>query len=722
MTVDYIDAELTDAVDEDGENSSDASLISRFENMHRLPYRHRHLFQMAPFLRRYVYDYAMLLEDEDAVATNMVLRNQFVTMSNLTARKPDVKVNPSRKLAPRLEGIPVAQSEDQIYLSKTCEIFLQHTMEQLDWEVQIDAMGQDALTVPLVWAKIIYLEDYLRSPLGGRHGNTLTERQQKYKRLKEDYDDGLFNDHNSQYAEMKRMSDSIKKDMLADIQDELLEEPALQELDTDEEGDEIFVDDPTDERVEIMQRLEGEELLSLDLLPENPYLMGFALDNVLMEDIRWDWSIQRMEDIHKANWIEQRVWMTDEEIREQFNFNEDRMRSLGINRNKSIEGGTSSPDNITDANRNEFHIDVESSNMGTKYAVWERWSKEDGLVYTWVEGDKEFASVIEPPVTSRYWYPFHVLGFNRVTGRFIPVSDVMLSMSLQDEINEKRTFEKQFIRAAMPRYGIAAGMINDHEMWNVSEMPPGSLIQFQRPEIANSVFEFGPIRYDPLLFDATKPRTEMELVTGNSNAALGSTGQSDFATTDAIAAQSMGIQTDRRRKILERFQQQMLRAILDIAVQVIPAENMQSIVGPGYFWPEIDRETMYNDLLTEIVAGSTAATEKQKELTAAIQIGTVAFQHQLPLNGVEYLKWLIMVADDRQPLDKLILPFTPEQQVQIQMARLMNQIGTDPSVPSTNTAAPADPTGVLQGAPGREPFGDTPPEPGSVTGPVQIAA
>jgi hypothetical protein len=521
---------------------------------------------------------------------------------------------------------------------------------------------------------------------------------------------------------MKDLSDSIRREMLADAQDDLRMNPPAEAIIHDPEtGLDTVGPDPLDPRIDSTLKLEqGQGLLPLSALPETPHLLGFTLDQVLMEDFRYDWGITRHEKFHEATWMAHRVWMLPEEIREHWNVSEERLQKATAPQHESADGVHSANADDSEVGRNEMNPDLENTEMGEKIAVWERWDKIQGLVYTWIDGDSEFLSVIEPPVTSRYWYPFHMVPpLNRVTGRLCGPSDVMLTMSLQDEINELHTYRRAATRAHMPRWGIAAGLLDEGELFNVAEADPYSLIPFRRPEVANGVFEFAPGTFDERLFDSSRAEVGIERMSGNPSSALGATGSANFATEEAVAAQQMGVQMKFRLKLIERHAQEIVNSVADLMVQTYPLENVQAIAGGHAAWPELDRENMYNDLLVEITAGSTAAVDKAEMFQMAMQFGGLAQTSGLPLNPVEYTKKLMEMADFRWPIEDMIIPLGPEMMAAMMQAKLLNGQANNPQVPEAGGAAGPQDDPTQEGDEGGRPaFGNQPPTQESLPGPV----
>jgi hypothetical protein len=70
-----------------------------------------------------------------------------------------------------------------------------------------------------------------------------------------------------------------------------------------------------------------------------------------------------------------------------------------------------------------------------------------------------------PENTPQRWYPFYVLGFNLVEGRWRPISEVELMMGLQDEYNTTRTDYAEARKDATPiRFFRKAGNLTEEDL------------------------------------------------------------------------------------------------------------------------------------------------------------------------------------------------------------------------------------------------------------------
>jgi hypothetical protein len=101
--------------------------------------------------------------------------------------------------------------------------------------------------------------------------------------------------------------------------------------------------------------------------------------------------------------------------------------------------------------------------------VIEIWDKENGVVRTVVKGMNRWArEPYAPQHAPQRWYPFYVLGFNIIEGRWRPISDVELLKGLQDEYNTTRTNYADVREKAVPKRIIRkGGNLSEEDVKNV---------------------------------------------------------------------------------------------------------------------------------------------------------------------------------------------------------------------------------------------------------------
>jgi hypothetical protein len=328
--------------------------------------------------------------------------------------------------------------------------------------------------------------------------------------------------------------------------------------------------------------------------------------------------------------------------------------------------------------------------------------------YVWVDGADEFLVDETPEVTWRGFFPFAALLFNRVTGKLIPISDVRLQMPHQDEINQKRTHEREAQAAAYPRFIVQAGVLEEGEKTKLEQAIPYSVVELTRgDDVSKGLQELATsFKYDPKLYDTSKPEREMEYVSGISKAAAGQTGGSNTATEAAIADQEMGVQSDFRKTTVESFIGLVYRMMADMAIIAFPEANVKELVGPSAVWPQLDRENLWRGMQIDIVPGSSGAPDHQKEFTFWSNFGTLVTQFGQTPNGIYCLQQAIRSLGVAVDLSQAIVDPMLVMQAQAKGIQIPGAPNPNQSAGGSNNAP--KPPGAPQPGPGAPPMSQQP--------------
>ncbi len=616
-----------------GEGQTDEAtsrLIRRFQTEQEVPKWMATDWDRFEADRKYVHTDVMMPAVKDAVCTNLVLRNQYVRLSQTYARDPDLAVQPKRRLAPipNIEAIIDDASMVAVQLDyqeatnafliemhklglfgQTVEILVKHFADECGFRDHLMGAIQDATTVGIAWLKVSWQEDMDADPLNNRRANDFRDTVKRLSRLAHEFEDKKWDEADDRYREMR--------DLVVVTRDHVRREAWKNTVwGPDEDPREMRwnLDDPK-QRPPAMAEL-----------TEVPHYRGFVIDPVMPEDIRWDWTITRPEEIRKARWMAHAVRMSWDEIAEQFG----KDREDVMNAAPSRKGDDGTDQRIAPSGSGTItadpqdRTDTSGAESNGQVVVWERWDRSQNKVYVWVEGATDFLRCFEPEVVSRFWFPFFPLIFNRVTGKFLPLSDTQLTKQLNDEFNLLRTHDREGRRAAYNKYIVAKGFFSDTEMTNLKSCPPEGVVECERADEVHKYFSrvIGSA-YNPALYDTGKVRMDLDAMSGTSSASRGSVGQANFATEEENAAAQMEQDADRYRGRVEGVMNDVFQHMAEILVIVFPQSNAKAIAGPGAFWPHTDRETLWRNLLLEVEAGSTGKPDRQSSLAELEQIATV---------------------------------------------------------------------------------------------------
>jgi hypothetical protein len=695
------------------------------------------LVQVAPFLqtwyeqfdydRKYVNEECLLLDDENVVATNYILRNQMVLLANLHAFDPAISWKP----APIIGEYPPLLDT----YGKTLEIFCVKMAEETEMRRLLRGSIQDTSTIG--WQVVILTpqEDPKRDPVGARRQNDQLDNIARYQWLKKRYADGQFSEDSACAKEIKDLEQVViayAKDKL--LQD-LLNNPAQQVPVIDPmtgmpatdpvTGEPVTQDDLNDPRIAHQQALDAGQLPEDFDVGEIARYIGFNLSPIQAEDFRYDWTITQPERLYESKWLAYRVFMDYDTFGRSFEVTPEEVGGIllfGIdgkqisNDAKWTSASTSSGGVYDSEGPSDRKTMETNSNMG-RCAVWTMWNRDQGRVYVWVEGMRRFLQNYAPTIVGRRWFPFYLLSFTRVTGRMVPLSDTTLTRQLQNELNRRRTLEAEAQRASFPRIFIKKGALKDGEKERVENSNPYQVIELDNvDDIIKAFKETTPLPFNPDLYRRDETRMEMEMMSGVSRNAAG-TADGEVATTAAIANEQMGVQTDFRRSLFEEFIFDIMYDFAYMANQFFPEENIKKICGNGAYWPLLEREQFLRQLKLEVRAGSTGRPDVEKNLKSYQVLSELAPNLGLPLDG-EALLEDIMYDMGKPNWKKYIL--TPEKMMK-RAALGMPPGGTAAGAGGPGAGGPKGNAAKANPTPGdgSPPMSENgPPSPGQVPGPV----
>jgi len=631
---------------------SEAALVQKLTQMVEVPQFLTRWYGQFAVDRKYVNEVGMLLDTQNAVATNYILRNQIVLMSNLYAREPAISWKP----APIIGQHPPLLAD----FGKTLEIFCRKMGEEIELKRLLRGGIQDASTVGWAIFKLNPQEDPKLDPLGTRRQNDQLDNLARFQWLKRRFAHEQVSEDSATAQEIKDLEAVVAKYLQDQVESDLINnqpqmqpimapnpmtgmmEPQMNPV-TGEPLTQMDMSDPRLARLEALKT--GQVPTDMDVGEIARYI-GFNLDPIQPEDFRFDWTVASPENLHAGDWMAHRVFMDYDKFGSTFDISPAEIGKILL---FGDDGGRMSADTKwsaaslpsggrydgeAPADRNNIEA---TTNMG-RCAVWEMWDKRQGLVYTWVEGMQRFLRKNAPTIVGRRWFTFYFLPFNRVTGRPLAISDTLLTSPLQDELNRRRTQEAEAQDASFPRIFIKRGSMTKEEKNEVETSHAYQVIELDSPEDVTKAFaETRPLPFNPDLYNRNDVRMELEMMSGISRNAAGS-GEGDLATTAAIANEQMGVQVDFRRSLLDEMIFDILYDIAYMAVQFFPEENWKAICGDGAYVPMLEREVFLRQLKLEVRAGSTGRPDAEKNLKVYEMLAGMAPQLGLPLDGEALLE------------------------------------------------------------------------------------
>jgi len=336
---------------------------------------------------------------------------------------------------------------------------------------------------------------------------------------------------------------------------------------------------------------------------------GFVVDRLKSEDfLVLDESVVEFDEYVDSSALAQRTWYTVDRAKQIF-----RMEMTGATRygrprvdDKTAQSNNPNPDNTPPGDMYICAVEI--------------WDKENGVIRTVVKGMNRWVrEPYAPDHSPQRWYPFYVLAFNPIEGRWRPLSDVELLMGLQDEYNTTRTNYADVRKKAVPKRIVRKGgnlseqdvkniMNSDNEDWIAVEGNP------QMP-IAQDVMDLPGQKIDPQAYDTTIINRDMDLVAGRSDASRATLIKPKTATEAEIMQEAMSTRTAERRDTNEDLLSDMGAAALEIALNDLTKDQVKQLAGEDCEWPDAPEsvEEIYRQVVVRVRAGSTGKPNQAKE-------------------------------------------------------------------------------------------------------------
>jgi hypothetical protein len=363
-------------------------------------------------------------------------------------------------------------------------------------------------------------------------------------------------------------------------------------------------DDPTElarKRDEL--RANQKALASRD---EVKIFKGFAVDRLKSEDfLLLDESIVEFDEYVDARALGQRTWLTVNQAEQLF-----QMKMEGATR----YGRPRSDDKTANAN-------PENTPAGEMFVcAVEVWDKENGVVRTVVKGMNRWVrEPYAPPHASQRWYPFFILAFNVIEGRWRPISDVELLKGLQDEYNTTRTNYADIREKAVPKRIVRkGGGLSEEDVKNITGSGNKDWVAVEgnpTTPISNDVMDLPVQKIDPAAYDTTLINRDMDLVAGRSDASRAAMIKPKTATEAEIMQEAMSTRTAERRDTNEDLMSEMGEAALEIALQDLTRAEAMQLAGEECEWPEAPEsvESVFRQVVVRVRAGSTGKPNQAQE-------------------------------------------------------------------------------------------------------------
>lgn len=393
-----------------------------------------------------------------------------------------------------------------------------------------------------------------------------------------------------------------------------------------------------------------------------------------------------------ADWVSQEYMLTTDEIHEVYRVD------VGQSYRAHTMDGTGNHVDAATAERSTRGGSADEHRDATRAAVWEIYSRKDGLVYVVCDGYPDFLQ--EPAAPDVYldrFYPWFAIVMNEGyhEREIYPPSDIDLIRDMQMELNRARQGLREHRLANRPKVAVAAGMLEEEDKDKLRNHPPNAILELnalapgQKIEDVLQPVKMPPI--DPALYDTTPTFEDILRVLGEDQASMGQT--TSATATEAAVAQSAQ-HTDLASCIDDQddLLSELATAAGKIMMLNISAETVQRVVGPGAVWPQLSKDDVVENIYLTIRAGSTGRPNKQAEVMNA-QILFPMLQRVPGVNPEWMARELIKRIDDRLDVTEAMMAGVPSMDA---INRIQGTVAVPPPQDPQNPVT----TGQMQAAPG----------------------
>lgn len=291
--------------------------------------------------------------------------------------------------------------------------------------------------------------------------------------------------------------------------------------------------------------------------------------------------------------------------------------------------------------------------------VREIFDRRKGMVYFTVVGcNRWLKKPAKPDVDIDRFFPHFGLTFNEVEHEreLFPPSDVSLLKHPQREYNRAREDLRQHRYANRPLWATPAGALEKedkkslkdygaHDVVSLVGLAPGGKVGDLLQRVPVEAIDQNSYTTAPMFEDVLRTVGSQEAnLGGTSNATATEAGIADASRSEATASNIDDL--DETLADVARASAQILFGNMDV-------ETVKKIVGPGAAWPQVSKQEIYDEITTEIEAGSSGRPNKAQEIANMERMLPLLIQ--IPgikpmMLGKESLRRL----DDRLNLDDMV--------------------------------------------------------------------
>ena len=422
-----------------------------------------------------------------------------------------------------------------------------------------------------------------------------------------------------------------------------------------------------------------------------------------------------------ANWVAQEYLLTEDEIEEVY------MIDVGKGYTAYDENGVCTDRTVNDVD----HYAAGGGDSGDdgraqmRACVWEIYHRKDGVVYVVCDGYSDFLQVPAPPEAEiTRWWPWFAFvmneGYNEKT--VYPQSDIDLIKDMQLELNRSRQGLREHRRANRPKTAVAAGVLEEPDKEKLRTHPANALLELnalapgQKIDDVLQPVKMPPI--DPAVYDTAPVWEDVLRVLGSDPADQGNTSGAT-ATEVSVAEFSQNTDTSSIVDDMNDVLSNLARSASEILLLNVTAQTVQNVVGPGAVWPEIDKQTVSDNIWLKVDVGANGPPNRQQDVQMLTQL--LPLLQRVPGINPEWMaRQLIRRMGDDIDLSEAFTEGLPSVEA-------MNQLASRPPAPPGGPPAGEgeeggeDPSGAGKGPP-RPPGPANDPNAQGMAGPMNAPA
>ncbi len=565
--------------------------------------------------------------------------------------------NPEVSFSPS-EGVQQGQLPAVKAFSTVLQTAVQRSFRAARLKRQVKANTRTALTRRLAWFKVAYQRDYAHDP--------------------------------------------VIHARIADTQDNLARLDRLI-LAAQEEGPRGLSDHQA-EREEL-----ADVLRALQAQPEVVVAEGLTVDRVQPNHLILDPGIADLDSWRQGRRVVEIVWMARDEAEEKFARSFEKVSTWTWRQVRDAE--------LSDGEKRAREVDTEKYGHSDQMVkVYEAWDRSTLHVYTWLQGDNDWAREPWAPSTQgEGWYPYFDLAFHRVDGHVMPLSLVQLLRTLQDEHNDTRTQQAEHREVSIPTW-VAATTTDRNTLRRHKDRVLGEvvLVDARGVPINQVIQRQEPPAYNPALYDTSPIRVDIEMLSGLSDAQRGSIHRAKTLGEAKILEQGVASRTDELRDTIEDTIEEMAKYAAEVLVLELTPQQAARLAGPMALmsWPAADKAELFAQVNVDVRAGTSGKPDQaQEQETWATLLPIIEkLQEQIvglfiqgidPMHKVELLRQTVRRFDETIEVESLL----PQQIVTlIRQQDLARLGGMAPAFSGLGApGAPAAPPDNVIPMPAREP-------------------